>query len=205
MYAPQQKVLFALNLLLEGNSIRSTMRLTDLDQNTIMKALVLAGERCERVMARYVVRVPVRDVQVDEIWSFIGKKQKAVTIDDDPNLGDAYCFTAIEKNSKLILNFALGKRNQRTTDLFIEGLRHATVSQHFQITTDGFGPYRTAIPDTLGDRCDLLNSSKSTQLRVKGKPAILPPKSFPRRWSQLSAIPIRSVFARPTLSGKTSA
>jgi transposase-like protein/IS1 family transposase len=152
MYAPKDKIMLALQLLLEGNSIRSTMRITGLDQNTIMKALVLAGERCEKLMGRLIVNVPVKDVQADEIWSFIGKKEKQCGPDDDPNFGDAYCYTAIERHSKLILNFALGKRDQATTDIFIEGLRHATAHQNFQVTTDGFSPYRSAILNTLEDR-----------------------------------------------------
>jgi hypothetical protein len=90
--------------------------------------LVLAGAKCEQVMARLIVNIPVKDVQADEIWSFIQKKEKQCGPDDDPGFGDAYCFTAIERNSKLILNFALGKRNQATTNIFIEGLRHATAS-----------------------------------------------------------------------------
>lgn len=154
MYISQEKMLLAVSLLLEGNSIRSTMRITGLDQNTIMKALALAGEKCEKVMARLIVSVPVKDVQCDEIWSFLFKKEKAVRPGDDPNFGDQYCFTAIERHSKLILNFALGKRDQATTDVFIEGLRHATASQNFQITTDGFVPYKSAIDTTLSDRVD---------------------------------------------------
>lgn len=92
MYAAKDRVLLAIQLLIEGNSIRSTMRITGLDQNTIMKALVLAGEKCEKLMGRLIVNVPARDVQADEIWSFVGKKQKQLTSADDPNLGDAYCF-----------------------------------------------------------------------------------------------------------------
>src|SRR6185437_1175656 len=94
------------------------------------------------------------DIECDEAWSFIAKKEKVVGIDDDPNFGDAYVFVAIERNSKLVLNFALGKRDQKTWNAFIESLRFATAPQPFQITTDGFAPYKTAIPDTLGDRCD---------------------------------------------------
>lgn len=154
MYASKEKVLLALQLLLEGNSIRSTMRITGLDQNTIMKALVLAGEKCEKILGRLIVNVPVKDIEVDEIWGFIAKKEKMVGIDDDPNFGDSYCFVAVERHSKLVLNFALGKRDQKTCNAFIEGLRLATAPQPFQITTDGFAPYKTAIPDTLGDRCD---------------------------------------------------
>lgn len=169
MYISQEKMLLAMQLLLEGNSVRSTMRITDLDQNTIMKALVLAGERCEKLMSRLIVKVPVKDVECDEIWSFVQKKEKAVRLGDDPNFGDSYCFTAIERHSKLILNFALGKRNQQTTDAFIEGLRHATASEHFQITTDGFAPYRTAIPDTLGDRVDFAQLIKVYRASVEGE------------------------------------
>ena len=68
------------------------------------------------------------------------KKQKNVEPEDDPNYGDAYTFVAIERHTKLVLNFALGKRNERTTDIFIEGLRFATSDEHFQISTDGFKP-----------------------------------------------------------------
>ena len=69
-----------------------------------------------------------------------------------PAFGDAYTFVAIERHTKLVLNFALGRRNQETTDIFIEGLRHATASDRFQISTDGFIPYRSAIDTTLNDR-----------------------------------------------------
>lgn len=151
MYAPKAKVILAIQLLLEGNSVRSTMRITGLDQNTISKALVLAGERCERVMAKRIVNVEVRDVEADEVWSFIGKKQKRLRPENDQNLGDCYVFVAIERHTKLVLNIAMGKRDQSTTDVFIEGLRHATRGK-FQITTDGFAPYRSAITTTLHDR-----------------------------------------------------
>ncbi len=152
MYAPKDKVLLALQLLLEGNSIRSTMRITGLDQNTIMKALALAGEKAERIMAQKIRNVRVRDVECDEVWSFVGKKEKRVRPEDDQNLGDCYTFVAIERHSKLVLNIAIGKRDQRTTDVFIEGVRHATANAPFQVTTDGFAPYRSAITTTLHDR-----------------------------------------------------
>src|SRR5579859_3606301 len=59
MSTPQASILLALQLLVEGNSIRSTMRISGLDQNTIMKALALAGEKCEKLMGRLLVGVPV--------------------------------------------------------------------------------------------------------------------------------------------------
>jgi transposase-like protein/IS1 family transposase len=156
MYVSEEKAIMALKLLVEGNSIRSTMRITGMDGNTITKILVLAGERCEKLMGRLIVNVPVTDVQADEIWGYVQKKEahKAPFEADDKNIGDAYCFVAIDRNTKLVLNFALGRRDQKTTDAFIEGLRAATAPQHFQITTDGFAPYVSAITTTLSDRCD---------------------------------------------------
>lgn len=139
-------------LLLEGNSVSSVERATDVHHTTILKLLVLAGEKCERIMATKIRNVVVRDVEVDEVFSFIGKKQKRVRPQDDPNLGDCYAFVAIERNSKLVINIAMGKRNQVTTNIFVEGIRHATANSPFQITIDGFGPYRSAITTTLHDR-----------------------------------------------------
>ena len=157
MYIPQNKALLAVQLLLEGNSIRSTERITGLDRNTIMKVLVLAGEKCEKVMGRLIVNVPVKDVQCDEIWGYVFKKEGHKTTEEsetDNTIGDAYTFVAIERNTKLVLNFALGRRDQATTNAFIEGLRDATAPQRFQITTDGFTPYASAIEWTLHDRVD---------------------------------------------------
>ena len=129
MYISENKMLIALKLLLEGNSIRSTMRITGVDGNTIMKALVLAGERREKVMGRLIVNVPVKDVQADEIWGYVTKKEahKLPSEKDDDSKGDAYCYVAMERHSKLVLNFALGRRNQATTDIFIEEIGRAHV------------------------------------------------------------------------------
>lgn len=154
MTVPMEKATLALKLLVEGSSVRSVERITELHRDTILKLLVIAGEKCERVMARFVRNIPVKDVEVDEVWSYIGKKEKRVRPEDDQNLGDAYTFVAIERNTKLVLNIAMGKRNQMTTNAFIEGVRDAIAPGRFQITSDGFAPYKTAIPDTFGNRVD---------------------------------------------------
>ena len=79
-------------------------------------------------MGKFIVNVPVKDVQCDEIWGFIKKKEghKTEAEQNDKTIGVAWCFVAIERHTKLVLNFALGRRNKDTTDIFIEGLRHAT-------------------------------------------------------------------------------
>jgi transposase-like protein/IS1 family transposase len=159
MTVPMEKAILALRMLLEGSSVRSVERVTELHRDTILKLLVVAGEKCANIMGRYVRNVPVQDVEVDELWSFIGKKEKRVRIDEDQNLGidedqnlgDCYTFVAIERNTKLVLNIAMGKRDQLTTNAFIEGLRDAIAPGRFQITSDGFAPYKTSIPDTFGN------------------------------------------------------
>src|SRR5947207_4612982 len=79
---------------------------------------------------------------------------KLPTEANDKNICDAYSFFVIERGTKLVLNFALGRRDQATTDIFIEGLRAATSSQRFQLSTDGFKPYISSITTTLSDRVD---------------------------------------------------
>jgi IS1 family transposase len=153
MYIPWDKALLAVQLLLEGNSIRSTERISGLDKNTIMRVLVLAGEKCEQVSDKMIRNVPVKDVQADEIWSFIGKKEKVVKADDDSTLGDAYCFVGIESNNKLVLAWHLGRRTARDTEAFTEKLSEATTGK-FQFTTDGFRAYVDAVHMILGTRVD---------------------------------------------------
>lgn len=152
MTVPMEKAVLALKMLLEGSSVRSVERIVEIHRDTILKLLLLAGEKCERIMAEKIRNVECQDVECDELFSFLNKKQKRVKPEDDPNFGDAYVFVAIERRHKLVLNIAMGKRNQATTDAFVEGVRHATSRTPFQITTDGFPAYRSAITTTLHDR-----------------------------------------------------
>ncbi len=75
MNTPVNEALTALGMLLEGASVRSTERLTGLHRDTILKLLVKAGEKCEKLMGRLIVNVPVKDVQADEIWGYVSKKE----------------------------------------------------------------------------------------------------------------------------------
>ncbi|MGD0301219.1 MAG: IS1 family transposase [Bryobacteraceae bacterium] len=163
---PLDQVEKVLQLLVEGCSVRAAERISGLHRDTILKILVAAGEKCEKLMGRLIVNIPVKDVECDELFGYVLKKEGHKGPEEAHNdaIGDAYCFVAIERNTKLILNFALGRRSTATTQIFIEGLRHATARQKFQITTDGFGPYVQAISDTLGDRV-----SYARLIKVYGK------------------------------------
>jgi len=154
MYIPQEKAVLALRLLLEGNSIRSTERITDLNINTIMSLLVKAGDRCQTLMVSKIQNLAVQDVEADEIWGFVGKKEGHKSDDDGAEVGDAYCFVGMERNTKLVLAWHLGKRTVKSTDTFIGKLAYATSEDRFQLTTDGFQPYVNTVKMLLRDRVD---------------------------------------------------
>lgn len=143
-----------LQLLLEGMSVRSVERVTGIHRDTILRLLVLAGERCETLMVDKVRGLPVRDVEVDEIWGYVFKKEghKWEYEKDATEIGDAYCFVGMERTSKLVLAYHLGKRDTVSTDTFIGKLRHATSDERFQLTSDGFKPYIKAVEMLLRDR-----------------------------------------------------
>jgi len=157
MTLPVERALACLKLLVEGCSVRTIERFTGVHRDTILRLLVLAGERCERLMAEKVRSVPVDDVQVDEIWGYVGCKEKNVPKDGEGRkvalVGDAWCFAAIERKSKLILAWHLGRRTAQDTDIFMEKLDSATAG-HFQLTTDAFKPYKESVALWLGVRTD---------------------------------------------------
>jgi len=134
-----------------------------------MRLLLVAGKRAEVLLGRLIRNVPVTDVELDEIWGYVGKKQKALRPGDDPNSGDAYTFVAIERHTKRVLNSALGKRDQATTNAFIEGLRLATAPQPFQLTADGFPAYHFDIESALSDRVDLSQLIKVYRATPEGE------------------------------------
>lgn len=156
MYLPVEKAVSILQLLWEGCSIRSAERISGVHHQTIIALLVLIGEKCERLLEKKIRNVPVSDVQCDEIWGYVYKKEghKWQYETDRKDIGDAYCFTALERHSKLLLAWHLGRRDTESTIAFIEKLRTATAEKQFQVTTDGFKPYINAIDMALVDRVD---------------------------------------------------
>jgi transposase-like protein/IS1 family transposase len=156
MTVPEEQALAALRMLLEGMSIRAVERITGLHRDTIISILVQTGERCAEFLSRVIRDVPVSDVQADEIWGFVLKKEKHKTFEEtlDNKIGDAYCFVAIERNTKLVLTYKLGRRDVKTTNEFIEQVRTATAPGRFQMTTDGFKPYIDAMKVRLWDRAN---------------------------------------------------
>jgi len=177
MYLSQTATILVLTLLLEGNSIRSIERITGVEKKTITRILLLAGEHCEQLMRRKIKGVAVKDVEADEIWGFVGCKNrhklyKGIT---DPHVGDAYTWVAIERNTKLVLTWHLGERDMVACETFTEKLHEATQGR-FQLTTDGFRPYENAVSYSLGTRVDYAMLIKVYAKDREGEQKYSPPE-----------------------------
>jgi transposase-like protein/IS1 family transposase len=144
----------ALQCLLEGCSIRTTERLTQLNRNTIMRLLILAGERCQIVMNDRIKNIQPRYIQADEIWGYVGKKQKQVRIGDPAEFGDAWIFVAMDEETKLIPCFEVGKRTRETTYRFLTSLKNCLAEKRFQLTTDGFHFYERGVENIFAGQAD---------------------------------------------------
>ena len=155
MRIPEDRALLCLSLLCEGSSVRAVERITGTEKRTILRLLVQVGEGCEKMLAETIQSVPVQDVQADELWTYIqckqGTKERKKIADTDA--GDTYCYIGIERHSKLVLAWHLGKRNTWDAHDFIVKLSNATAGD-FQLSTDGFNGYPNAVEFAFGARVD---------------------------------------------------
>lgn len=142
--------------LVEGNSIRATVRMTGVAKNTIVKLLAELGTACSEYMNRTLVNLPCERLQVDELWSFVGCKQKNVTakkIERDGICGDVWTWVAIDADTKLVPSFMLGQRDAATARDFMEDLA-ARLANRVQLTSDGLKLYLNAVDNAFGDDVD---------------------------------------------------
>lgn len=156
---PIEKIELVIKLLVEGNSIRSTERITNVHRDTILRLLETVGKKCLAIQENLVRNVKVTDVQADEIWAFVGMKQKTANeygLNDGEKVGSAYTFTAIESYSKLIVAWHLGRRTEQDTLIFLEKLYNAIdgATNRFQMSTDGFRGYDHTVNEVLGTKAD---------------------------------------------------
>ena len=152
-----------LSMLLEGMSIRSCERLTGMHRDTIMSLMVEAGESCRRFMKTTIRDIPSQFVECDEQWAFIFCKRKtAERLGKGPDVGDRYVYTAIDRDSKLLLCWHAGQRDMDNTLDFVEMVRGA-VSGRPTISTDGFTQYAPAIVSTFHNEVDYAQIIKNFQ------------------------------------------
>jgi transposase-like protein/IS1 family transposase len=168
------KAALSLSMILEGLSIRSVQRLTGLSRPTLADLILVVGENCQRLLDTKIRGIAVKDVQLDELWSFVGMKEKVRMARNRPlEFGDSWTFIAIERETKLILAHKVGQRDNATCCALLEKLYQATGSR-FQLTTDGLRAYTLNVPFVLGNRVDfaqLIKVYSSTQEETRYSPA----------------------------------
>jgi IS1 family transposase len=172
----REKQLTVIGSLVEGSSIRSVERMTGVHRDTIMRLLQAVGTGCQRLLDERMRNINARLLQVDEIWTFVQKKQKHTKPADGPDVGDQYAFVALDAHSKLIPAFAVGKRDASTAQAFIRDLQTRLVSR-VQLTTDGFPPYRDAVEKAWhGTGVDFAQLVKLYEGERAGEARYSPPK-----------------------------
>jgi IS1 family transposase/transposase-like protein len=153
----REKVAMILHCLAEGNSVRGTARLCDVEKRTVLNLLVTAGEQCERFMERTIQNMHVTDLELDECWTFVKMKEKRKGPNEVGNteIGDQYVYIAQDRASRMVIAWHVGRRDQKNTNEFIEKVRTVTAAnQRFDVSTDAFSPYSSAINVRLWDRAN---------------------------------------------------
>jgi hypothetical protein len=115
-----------LRLLVEGNSIRSVCRLMQTQIRTVLRQLLWAGEHCQRLMDDRFTGLTLNHLETDEMWTFVGKKQSRLTVDERrerSDIGDVYLWYSIDQDTKLVPTFLLGKRSADNARRFMVELR----------------------------------------------------------------------------------
>lgn len=156
----REKQEMVLNMLVEGNSIRGIERITGVHRDTIVRLLRRVGEACQADMDAKFNGLDCTNIECDEIWTFVGKKQARIRgAESGREKGDQYVFVALDRDTKLVPVFMVGKRNRHTTLRFLSELR-IRVPRRFQLSTDQYIPYRDAVDQVFGINIDYAQITK---------------------------------------------
>lgn len=169
-HLPRNKQIEVLHHLVEGNTLRSTTRLTGVHRTTIQNLMIRFGRSCKEFMDSKLRGLTLGSIEVDEIWTFVLKKQGRLEIEQKAerfDIGDIYLWTALDKESKLVPSFVVGKRSADNARKLMIDLRNRLVipKPHHsdahayraggyvhitQISTDGFPGYPEAVDLAFG-------------------------------------------------------
>ena len=144
-----------LSVLCEGMGINATTRITDVSKNTVLKLLADVGEACAKYHDESMRNLTCKRIECDEIWSFVGMKQKNVPeeLQGTFGYGDVYTWTAIDADTKLVPCWHVGTRDAESAYEFIHDLA-SRLENRIQLTTDGHKAYINAVDDAFGADVD---------------------------------------------------
>ena len=188
-----EKKLAVLSALVEGNSVRSVSRMTGVHKTTILRLINDVGAACTKIMDERMRNVPCREIEADEVWCFIGKKQRRLTDAEKiaGELGDTYTFIAFDPQTKLVPAFKVGKRDWATTHAFIRDLR-ARVTGRIQLSTDAFRTSIDAVERAFGADVDYAQIVKNYAPEDAGRGRYSPPAVIGVEKIEIAGRPERS-------------
>ena len=178
------------HLLVEGSSMRSVSRVTGVSINTVTKLLVEAGRVCAEYHDRVVREVSSIRIQCDEIWAFTYAKARSVptTVSAPPDAGDAWTWTALDPDTKLIVSWLVGGRTSADAIDFLDDLR-ARLEGRIQLTTDGFRAYLGAVEGAFGGNVDYAQMIKMYGPTEEGSRRYSPARCVGTRMIQVTGRP----------------
>lgn len=163
----KDKQVAVISALAEGSSIRAVERMTGIHRDTIMRLGVRIGQGCAAILDKKMRDLSCRSLQLDEIWGFVGKKQKNVShTDNKAKIGDAWTFCALDADTKIVPAFRVGKRDSETANAFAVDLANR-LKNRVQLSTDGLKAYVDAIEQAFGADVDYGQIVKSFEFDDK--------------------------------------
>ena len=148
----REKQITVIGALAEGSSIRSIERLTGIHRDTIMRLGIRVGIGCTRILDKMMRNLKCKYIQVDEIWGFVGKKQKNVQPGEN-GIGNVWTFVAMDAESKAVPCFKVGQRDTKTANAFIMDLSDRLINR-VQLSSDSLRAYAEAIEAGFGGEVD---------------------------------------------------
>jgi IS1 family transposase len=171
----RERQIAVLTALVEGNSVRSTERMTGVHRDTILRLMVNVGEGCRAVSDHLMRGLRCRRIQVDEVWGYILKKQRHVQPQDDlSRVGDVWTFVALDADSKLIPAYRVGKRDATTARAFVADLS-SRLTNRVQLSSDSLASYVEAVEAGFGSAVDYGQIVKSFEAEAVGPGRYSPP------------------------------
>jgi len=149
----KDKQIMVIAALAEGSGIRSIERMTGIHRDTIMRLGVRVGQGCAKLLDSRMRDLSCKLLQFDEIWGFVGKKQRHVRETDSSDYGDIWTFCAIDAETKLVPSFKCGKRDLVTAKAFV-GDVSARMKNRVQISSDGLRAYVDSVEQVFGADVD---------------------------------------------------
>ena len=154
------KQVAVISALAEGSGIRQIERITGVHRDTIMRLGVRVGKGCANVLDRKMRNLSCNHLQFDEVWGFIGKKERHCTPDDSPEVGDVWTFCAIDSDTKIVPSFKVGKRDSATANAFVADVA-SRLKNRVQISSDALRAYVDAVELAFGANVDFAQIVKT--------------------------------------------